>query len=261
MKKITLTFLKVLAVAAFWIGIWCLVAYRTGNDFLFPSLPSVLEELFRLLKSADFWLITCTSLLRVVWGILVSLIIGTALAVLTSISKILRALLSPALSAVKSTPVASFIILALLWMERDILPVFITALIVIPIVWANVSEGVRRVDHNLVEVATVYRFSILKRTTRLYVPSVAPYFMAACRSALGMAWKAGIAAEILATPKSAIGTELYYSKTYLETPTLFAWTLVVILLSLVIEKLLVYGLECMGIRLKILRKGDRYAEG
>lgn len=260
MRKILLTVLKSLAVAAFWIGIWCLVAYRTGNDFLFPSLSRVWQELLRLLGSADFWLITGTSLLRVLWGILASLIVGVALAVLTSVSGVLRALLSPALSAVKSTPVASFIILALLWMDRDVLPVFITALIVIPIVWANVSEGIRRVDRNLLEVAALYRFTPIKKTTRLYIPSVAPYFMASCRSALGMAWKAGIAAEILATPQSAIGTELYYSKTYLETPTLFAWTLVVILLSLVIERLLVWALARAGVHLKILPKGETYAE-
>ena len=260
MKKFLLILLKTLAVAAFWIGVWCLVAYRTGNDFLFPSLPRVWQELLRLVRSVDFWLIMGTSLLRVLWGILVSLIVGVALAILTSTSKILCALLSPALSAIKSTPVASFIILALLWMDRDMLPVFITALIVIPIVWANISEGIRRVDNNLVEVATLYRFSPTKKATRLYIPSVAPYFMAACRSALGMAWKAGIAAEILATPKSAIGTELYYSKTYLETPTLFAWTLVVILLSLVIERLLVWALLRTASRFKILPKGDTHAE-
>ena len=140
-------------------------------------------------------------------------------------------------------------------MERQILPVFITALIVIPIVWANVSEGIRDVDRGLLEVATVYRFTMWKRFTRLYVPSVLPYFMAACKSSLGLAWKAGIAAEILATPDHSIGKELYFSKTYLETPTLFAWTLVVILLSLLIEKLLVYALERLGQRLRMTPKG------
>lgn len=260
MKKFVLTCLKVLAVGGFWVAVWCLVAYRTGNDFLFPSIGSVMQELLRLASTKDFWLIACTSLLRVVWGILISVIIGTALACLTSLSRILHALLSPAISAVKSTPVASFIILALLWLDRNVLPVFITALIVIPIVWANVSEGIRRVDNSLVEVATVYRMPPHTRLLRLYVPSILPYFMAACKSALGMAWKAGIAAEILATPTTAIGTELYYSKTYLETPTLFAWTLIVILLSLVIEKLFVYGLSRLGRRLRVLRKGDTYAE-
>ena len=261
MKKIAFTTLKILSVTVFWAGIWFLLACRIGSDFLFPSPKTVVQELLTLGVSKDFWLITCTSLLRVVWGIWVSLILGTVLAYLTHISRILNTLLSPVLAAVKSTPVASFIILALLWLDRSVLPVFITALIVVPIVWANVSEGIGSVDRRLVEVTEVYRFSMPKKLSRLYVPSVAPYFMAACKSSLGMAWKAGIAAEILATPDHSIGKELYYSKTYLETPTLFAWTLVIILLSLIIEKLFVYGLGKLGTHLRILPKGETaYAE-
>ncbi|MBE6547048.1 MAG: ABC transporter permease subunit [Ruminococcaceae bacterium] len=214
-----------------------------------------------LVQSKDFWLITLLSLIRVIWGILVSLLLGSVLAYLTTQVKLLHILVSPALSAIKSTPVASFIILALLWLERDSLPVLITALIVIPIIWANVSEGIERVDNELLEVATIYRFSLWTKFHRLYLPSVAPYFMAACKSSLGMAWKAGIAAEVLATPQHSIGTELYFSKTYLETPTLFAWTLVVILLSLIIEKLFVFGLERIGHHWKLLPKGGHHAEG
>lgn len=246
---------KILIALLFWGVIWLLVSHRVGNDFLFPSPRDVGAALFTMLREGSFWLTTLTSLLRVLWGITISWILGTLLAYLTSSFRLLNTLLSPAISAVKSTPVASFIILALLWMERQTLPVFITALIVIPIVWANVSEGIREIDRGLLEVTLVYRFSMWRRFTRLYVPSILPYFMAACKSSLGLAWKAGIAAEILATPDNSIGKELYFSKTYLETPTLFAWTLVVILLSLFIEKLLVYALERLGRRLRMTPKG------
>ncbi|MBQ9086184.1 MAG: ABC transporter permease subunit [Clostridia bacterium] len=259
-KKICLSVIKILVALVFWGGVWFAVSLRVNSDFFFPAPDTVGAELWHLIGEKSFWLTTCTSLLRVLWGISISWILGTLLAYLTASSRFLDTILSPAISAVKSTPVASFIILALLWMERGILPVFITALIVIPIVWANVSEGIRSVDRNLVEVATVYRFSLWKKLFRLYVPSVVPYFMAACKSSLGMAWKAGIAAEILATPDHSIGKELYYSKTYLETPTLFAWTLIVILLSLIIEKLLVYGLERLTKKLRMIPKGEAHAE-
>ena len=241
-----------------------MVSFSINSAFLFPSPKDVLWELWILISgasnqgdviSSNFWLITCLSLLRILWGILVSILIGTVLAYITSVSRLLRALLTPALSAIKSTPVASFIILALLWLDRNVLPVFITALIVIPIIWANVSEGIRRVDKNLLEVAEIYRFSAPKKLIKLYVPSVAPYFMAACQSSLGMAWKAGIAAEVLSTPDHSIGKELYNAKTYMETPRLFAWTLIVILLSYIIEKLLVFALNRLGKRLRILPQG------
>ena len=254
-KTIGISLLKISVALLFWGAVWVAVSHRVGNDFLFPSPADVGAELWRLLGEKSFWLITLTSLLRVLWGIAISWVLGTLLAYLTCTSRLLNTLISPALSAIKSTPVASFIILALLWMERQTLPVFITALIVIPIVWANVSEGIRDVDPGLLEVAELYRFSLWRRLTRLYVPSVLPYFMAACKSSLGLAWKAGIAAEILATPDHSIGKELYFSKTYLETPTLFAWTLVVIVLSLLIEKLLVFGLERLSGRLRMTPKG------
>lgn len=257
-KKLGLSLLKLSVSLAFWGAIWVAVSYRVGNDFLFPAPASVGSELWRLLGESSFWLTTGISLLRVLWGISVSWVLGTVLAYLTTHFRLLDTLLSPAISAVKSTPVASFIILALLWMDRQTLPVFITALIVIPIIWANISEGIRSVDKGLLEVAILYRFSLWGRLKRLYVPSVLPYFMAACKSSLGLAWKAGIAAEILSTPEHSIGRELYFSKTYLETPTLFAWTLVVILLSLLIEKLLVYGLERLSQRLHVsVKGGDR----
>lgn len=258
-KKIVLAIAKALGVLLFWGGIWCILTLTVANDFLFPSPKKVAEELVHLALTGSFWLTAAISLLRVVAGILVSLVLGTLLACLTSASRVCDALLRPAITAVKATPVASFIILALLWLHRTILPVFITALIVVPIVWANVTEGIASVDRDLSEVTKVYRFSFWKKLSRLYLPSVAPYFLAACRSSLGMAWKAGIAAEILATPDHSIGKELYYSKTYLETPKLFAWTLVVIVLSLVIEKLFLFALKHLGRKFQMLPKGDSYA--
>ena len=259
-KRIWISLAKAVLALSFWFAVWAMVSFRIDSELLFPSPFSVGKTLIVLLQTKEFWLTMLLSLLRVLWGILASLLIGSMLAYLTTQIKLLHILISPALSAIKSTPVASFIILALLWLERDILPVLITALIVVPIVWANVSEGIRGVDPELKEVAFIYRFSLQTKFHRLYLPSVAPYFMAACKSSLGMAWKAGIAAEILATPKHSIGTELYFSKTYLETPTLFAWTLVVILLSIMIEKLFVFGLERLGRRWHLLPQGGQHAE-
>jgi NitT/TauT family transport system permease protein len=193
-------------------------------------------------------------------GIAVSLIVGSFLAIITESSKLLDALFSPLLTVIKSTPIASFIILTLLWIEKNSIPVFIISLIVVPIVWSNISAGIRSVDKNLFEVSRIYSFSIPKRILKLYIPSIFPYFLAACKASLGMAWKAGISAEILSTPKDTIGTELYFSKTYLETPSLFAWTVVVIILSIIIEKIFVYGLEALGKRLRLLKKGDENAK-
>ena len=252
-KKIFFRVLEAIGVAVFWIAVWFLLSLSVNSKFLLPSPSDTLVALGALVSDVEFFLIAAITLGRIVLGVLISFAIGILLAVVTENSKIAKALLSPALTVIKSTPVASFIILALLWLDRNLLPLFITSLIVVPIVWSNVSEGIRSVDKRLLEMAEVYRFSRLKRVTVLYVPSVAPYFLAACKSTLGLAWKAGISAEILCTPKRAIGTELYFSKTYLETPELFAWSLVIIVLSIIIEKLFVLAISKLGSKLRILR--------
>ena len=249
---------KGILVFLFWIGIWFALSLRINSEFLFPSPQSVIKALYELCLTAEFWKSAGYSLLRVLLGIIISLVVGTLLAIITKHSKLIHTLLSPLLVIIKTTPVASFIILALLWLDRNTLPLFVTSLIVIPIVWSNVSEGIENVDAELVEVSKIYRFSALKRIKKLYIPTVMPYFMAACRSSLGMAWKAGISAEVLSTPKNAIGTELYFSKTYLETPSLFAWTMVVILLSVIIEKLIFAGFERVYRGMHLIPKGAKH---
>ncbi len=199
-----------------------------------------------MMTTGAFWSSVALSLLRILGGILAALILGVLLAVLTECSSLAKALFSPLMLLVRSTPVASFIILALIWLGRDILPLFISALMVLPVVWANVSAGIAGRDVQLLEMAKVYGLSRGRIFRRITVPSVLPHFRAALSSALGLGWKAGIAAEVLTVPKQAIGRMIYESKLYLETTSLFAWTLAVILVSLAIEHILLRLVRQIG---------------
>ena len=227
----------------FWVGIWALASYRINNSFLIPSPKSVLVSTFELIKASEFWLIISQSLFRILLGIVLAMAVGILLAIITTKISFIDILVTPLMSAVKATPVASFIFIAIIFMNRNSLPVFITSLLVLPIIWTNVSSGINGVSKELKEVSRVYNLSPTKQLTKLYFPSILPYFLAACRSALGLAWKAGVAAEVLCTPTSAIGTELYFAKTYLDTEGLFAWTLITVVLSLIIEKSVIYVLS------------------
>lgn len=229
---------KNLTVLVFWLLVWELLALRVNSALLLPAPASVARRTLELVLTARFWRITGLSLARILCGVAAGAALGTLTAALTARFAALRALLSPLLTAVKSTPVASFIILALIWMGRDTVPCFIAFLMVLPMVWTNVGAGIEQTDPLLLETARVFRFSRRKTLRLVYAPSCAPYFVSACRAALGLGWKAGIAAEILTVPQSSIGRMLYESKLYLETTDLFAWTLVVILCSLIIEKVL-----------------------
>ncbi len=233
--KFIKSLLKTLAVAAFWILIWYLAALQVGKELLLPSPLSVVKRLSELASTREFYITTAFSLLRVMTGIILAALIGVILAILTHISKIANALARPLITVIKATPVASFIILALVWLDRSELPIFISLLMVLPVVWTNLMTGLSEVDPKLLEMSKVYKVGSFQKLKSIYLPSVLPYFTSAAKTSLGLAWKAGIAAEVLAVPARSIGKELFNSKAYFETADLFAWTVVVIILSLVIE--------------------------
>ena len=237
---------RTLAVLLFWLLVWALASRAVGQELLLPSPAQVALKLADLAGTPDFWLAIGRSVLRVLTGILSAVILGILLALLTHRSAVMKALLSPVMTLVKSTPVASFIILALVWLGRSAVPVFIAGLMVLPVVWANLSAGLKGIDPRFLELAQVYRFPRAKVLRRIVWPSVLPHLRAALRSALGLGWKAGIAAEVLTVPPYSIGKRIYEAKLYLETTELFAWTAAVVLVSLMIEGLLLRLTDRLG---------------
>ena len=147
---------------------------------------------------------------------------------------------------IRSTPVASSILLLLIWLGRDILPSVIVLLMVLPVIWGGVQGGLANLDEQLLEMARLYRLGSGRTLWRVVIPSVLPSFLAACRTAVGLAWKAGIAAEVLTVPPYSIGKRIYEAKLYLETTELFAWTAAVVLVSLMIEGLLLRLTDRLG---------------
>ena len=232
MKALLRKLLPAAGAGLFWLAVWSLLAALVGKELLLPSPGQVLRCLVQLAAGAEFWRTVFRSIFRVLSGILAATVLGVLLAALTERSRVCRLLLAPLMTVVKSTPVASFIILALIWLGRDILPVVITGLMVLPVVWANVSAGIAGQDGKLLEMAAVYRMSRWGILRHITVPSVLPHFRAALSSALGLA------AEVLTVPQLSIGKRIFEAKLYLETTELFAWTLTVILLSLLIERVL-----------------------
>ena len=241
-------------VAVFWIAVWIIAAQAIGESLLLPTPMAVLKRLGELCTLPTFWKTVLTSLGRILYGVTVAILLGLLLAVATHFVPFLYTLFYPLITVIRTTPVASFIILAYLWIDRDTLPSFIAVLMVLPVVWANLHEALGAVDKQLLEMSKAYRFSPWRRFHRIYLPSVAPAFTASCRSSVGLAWKAGVAAEILIVPLVSIGRMLYESKLYLETTDLFAWTVTVILLSLVLELVLLSVIRILGKRRRMQPK-------
>ena len=241
---------RVLLPVLFWLGVWQLAAAAVGQELLLPGPAAVGRRLLELAAGAVFWQTALASLLRIFGGLLLGVALGALLAGLTAWVPLLDWVLTPAVKVVRATPVASFILLVYLWVERGRVPGLISALMVLPVVWGNVTRGIAETDPRLLELARAYGFGRGRTLRRIYIPSVLPYFASGCRTALGLAWKAGVAAEVLCQPRLAIGTRLYRAKITLETPDVFAWTVVVIALSFLLE-------GALGVALRRLGRGQK----
>ncbi len=230
----------------FWTAAWYLAARMMDNPLLLPGPVQVLRCLGTLMLTEAFWQTVAVSIGRILLGVISAVLLGCILAVATSFSRLMEVLIAPAMTAMQATPVASFTILVLIWVNRDYVPVLICGMMVLPVVWNSVSTGIQVTDPQLLEMAKVYRLSRLQILRRIYVPSVMPFFRTACSSGLGLGWKAGIAAEVLTVPKRSIGRMIADSKLYLLTEELFASTLVVIVLSLLLQKIMLRLLKGRG---------------
>ena len=235
---------------AVWVMVWQLGAMALGQEILLVSPVSVLLRLGELAPHWDFWSAILFSFWRITLGFLLACVTGTVLGVLSSRFSPVRDLTAPLMSVVKSIPVASFIILVLIWVPSRNLSVVISFLMVTPIVYQNVLGGISSMDQKLTQMADVFRVPFPRRLRYLYLPQVAPFFRSACAVGLGLCWKAGIAAEVIGLPDGSIGERLYEAKVYLATPDLFSWTVVIILVSLVFEKCFLFLLDRLVRRLE-----------
>ena len=231
-----------LRAVAFWLLVWQLgamalaAAYPHGGLLLASPLAS-LWSLGELAVTAAFWRAVAWSACRILGGFLLSCLTAAALAALAARYPLAEELLAPPTAAVKATPVASFIILALVWLDSRRLPVFIAFLMVFPTVYLNLLEGIRQTDGRLLEMARVFHVPPARQLWGIYLPQVLPYFRSAASLGLGLCWKAGIAAEVIGLPAGSMGERLYTAKIYFQTPDLFAWTAAVVAVSAVFERL------------------------
>ena len=209
--------LKKALIALIYLAVWEAASLLVGRELLLPAPLATVRRLFELLAKGESWAYAGLSLLRIMSGYLLGVLAGVLLAVLTARSRFAESLLSPLRGVVKATPVTSFILLALLWLNSSLVPLFISFLMVLPMVWADTADAILHTDPRLVEMGRVFGLSRTKIVRKIFVPSVLPQFLAACTTSLGFAWKSGVAAEIIALPLRSIGYQLYEAKLRIET--------------------------------------------
>ena len=234
---------KKLAVILFWLLVWQIASMLIDTQILFASPAATLIRLAELMRTADFWGPVAFSCLRIAAGFGLAFVLGIILAILSAGLPVIRELLSPIMKLIKAVPVASFVILALFWFSSRNLSILISFLMVLPIIYSNVLQGIQSMDRKMLEMAQVYRIGPARRIRYLYLPAVLPYLQSACQVGLGFCWKSGVAAEVIGIPTHSIGRELYEAKLYLLTEDLFAWTCVIVAISVIFEKLVMAGVR------------------
>lgn len=222
-------------ITAIWLLVWQGVSMLINEEILFVSPLSVAKTLFFQAQEGYFWLSLFASIGRVFGGFILGYVLAFLMASVAHRFAFFKDLVSPIISIVKSTPVASFIILALMWIGKGIVPIFVSMLMVMPIVWSNTLTGLANIDIGLIEMAKVYKMPPLKKVRLIYFPSIFPYMLSASGSGLGLCWKAGIAAEVICRSAFSIGNNIWETKYYIETDKMFVWTAVVVIMSVVFD--------------------------
>ncbi len=223
--------LQRLLAAALAVAVWQAASMAVGSSLLLASPVQVAARLAALLPTAAFWQTIFFSLLRIAGGFLLALVLAAVLALAAGRLRVVEILLQPYVLAIKSVPVASFIILALIWLKTAQLSLFISFLMVFPALYTNILVGIKSADGQLLEMAQVFRVPWKRRLRMIYLPAIRPFLLAGSATALGMSWKAGVAAEVIGVVSGSIGERLYDAKIYLQTADLLAWTVVIVAMS------------------------------
>ncbi|MCX5780155.1 MAG: ABC transporter permease subunit [Firmicutes bacterium] len=218
--------------------VWKLLAVFWHQEIIMPSPELTLIKLWMVINSVNFWPAVGATLARGLIGFAISCVLGVILGFAAGFSAPVFWLFQPWVTVIRTTPVMSVVILAIIWFRSDIVPIFVTFLMIFPIIYGNVVAGIKNVDRQLLEMAYMYRVKSRRIIFELYFPSILPYLLAGASNAMGITWKVIIAAEILSQPVYAIGTNLMIAKIYLETGQVLAWTVVAILISFVFEYLI-----------------------
>lgn len=224
----------------FWIAVWQAANLLIHNNIIFVGPLDMLSALAGLVGDASFWGSILNSFARISAGFLGAFILSILLGSLAYVFPLVKELLEPVMLLIKSVPVASFVILALIWIGSRSLSVFTSFLVVVPMIYVSTLAGLEHTDRKLLEMARVFHMPLRRQIRYIYIPSLLPYLISGCRTALGMSWKSGVAAEVIGIPEGSIGEQLYYSKLYLDTAGLFAWTFMIIVVSALFERVVLW---------------------
>lgn len=228
--------LKLFAVALFWIGVWWAVSLIYKMDFVLPSPLTTLKALIENVADATFWASVLWSTAKILCGFFLSAVLGFIIATLGIKFKVLRALFDPFCAVVRAVPVASFIILVLVMFSARNVSLIISFLMAFPIIYSTLTKGMDSANVKLLEAAKIFKMNFMRRLRFIYLPCLKPFLASALSVGCGLAFKSGIAAEVIGYPKGSVGEAMYLSKVQFDMPEMLSYTVVIVIISVMIEK-------------------------
>lgn len=229
---------KIVSVAIFLI-VWQIIALTVHKSILLVGPATVIKRLTTIWMEVGFFNSVFFTLLHILAGFFLGAVTGMFTGIFAHYNNWFKALMWPIMSLIRAVPVASFVVICLIWLSAKNLSILVSFLIVMPFFYQNIQTGLENVSAELLEMSRVFNLSFAKRTMRIIFPQIIPYIYSCLKTTIGMAWKAGVAAEIIGTPQGSIGKMLYLSRIYLDTDDLLAWTIIIVLLSILTEYIII----------------------
>lgn len=235
--------MKTVLAAAFWIAVWQVLAWAIGNQILLAGPIDVLATLARDCVTPAFWGAVGFSFARILGGFAIAFTAAIILSIVSWKVSLFETMLKPLVTFVKSVPVVCIIVLLLVWTGAANVSIVAVALMVFPPVYFSTLEGLKQTEDEMRQMLDVFHLAPLTRLRYYYLPAVMPFVVSAAKVVVGIAWKSGVAAEIIGIPGGSVGAGIYSAKIGLDTAQLFAWTIAVVALSAASEKLFLASLK------------------
>ena len=233
--------IKLISIACI-ILIWSFVA-KFYDPIILPSFWEVSKSLYNILKSGELYSSVFYSTVKLLIGLLFAVLAGLVMGLGMSVNKLLKNILHPIAVFLQSVPVISWILLALIWFVPDVIPIFILMINAMSIISFSVYEGIRGIDPKLIEMAKLYDVGERKLFFDLYLPSISSNFIGALKAVLASSYKVVVMSEVIARTDKGIGSKINWAWINIETSEILAWSILVVFLSYVLEKILVLNIK------------------
>lgn len=226
--------------AAVLLLLWKIIAMLVGKSIIIPSPEETLQALIVIITQGHFVMRVLNTMGRVLISFTVAFLGGLCLGVLAGFFEPMYYLMKPVVLIQKSIPTMAVVLIAIIWLGSDLAPTLVGVLIIFPMIYATVADGIINMDPNLLEMADVYQFGHKKRLKHLYLPVINSALWSVSSVALGLNMKIIIAGEVLSQPNLAMGTAFQIEKAALNTAGVFAWAFVAIIIAALFDWVLAW---------------------